>query len=202
MILPDNQDTRKTAAEIITNGGVIAFRTDTFYGLGADPLAADAVAKIRQLKGREESKAILLLVADASAVNRFVSTRTRLFDLLAARYWPGPLTLVAPARPELPAELTAGSETIGVRLPDDARVRELVRACGGALTATSANRSGGAAARNAEEVSIYFPSGLDLIVDGGEVVATAPSSVVDVSSEVPRLIREGAISARELLTDS
>src|SRR6266550_1918707 len=134
MIVPDNERARIQAAEIIRRGGVIVFRTDTFYGLGANPLDPTAVAKIKQLKGREESKPILVLIADRVDVDRFIAQRTPLFDRVAERHWPGPLTLVDKARPELPNELTAGSKRIGVRLPNDRDVRDLVRACGGSLT--------------------------------------------------------------------
>ena len=118
--------------------------------------------------------------------------------MIAVGHWPGPLTLIGGARPEVPVELTAGTRTIGVRLPDDENVRSLVRACGGALTATSANVSGQPPARTAKEVENYFPEGIDLIIDGGEVTATEPSTVLDLSGPKARLIREGAISARSL----
>lgn len=199
MIRNDSETTRAEAARIISNGGLIAFRTDTFYGLGADPLNAAAVAKIRELKGREESKPILLLISDMDQLESFVGDHSGVFEQTAAAHWPGPLTLVGAARPELPIELTAGTNTIGVRLPDDQNVRALVRACGGALTATSANVSGEPPARTAKEVEDYFPN-IDLIIDGGDVSATEPSTVLDLSQAEPRLVREGAIP-REALGD-
>ena len=189
----NNAETRSEAAEIIAAGGVIAFRTDTFYGLGADPFNANAIQKIRALKGSEETKPILLLISDDSEVDRFIQ-QAEFFKLVARDHWPAPLTLIGVARPEVPAELTAGTNSLGVRLPDDDNVRALVRACGGALTATSANVSGQPPARTAKEVENYFPAGIDLIVDGGEVTATEASTVLDVSSSEARLVREGAIS--------
>lgn len=186
------------AAEIIRRGGLIAFRTDTFYGLGVDPFNQAALRALIKLKGREEGKPILVLIADSDQVDRFISLRSSLFNRVAERYWPGPLTLVGQARPDLPEELTVRTGTIGVRLPNDARVREFLRACGGALTATSANVSGQPAARTAREVEGYFPNGVDLIVDGGDVGEVAASTVLDVSGAEPRLIREGAISKAEL----
>jgi L-threonylcarbamoyladenylate synthase len=197
MIVQDSSLSYLQAAEIIRSGGVIAFRTDTFYGLGADPLNAAAVRKIRELKGREETKPILILISDDSELDRFTNN-SQFLRMVAAGHWPGPLTLVGGARPELPVELTAGTRTIGVRLPDDEGVRRLVRACGGALTATSANVSGQPAARTAKEVESYFPEGIDLIIDGGEVTATQPSTVLDLSGTEARLVREGAISREEL----
>jgi L-threonylcarbamoyladenylate synthase len=182
------------ASEVILSGGVIAFRTDTFYGLGADPFNHAAVARITELKGREDNKPILLLISDVDQVERFIRPRTDGFNIAARKFWPGPLTIVGTAVAALPEEITSGTGTVGVRLPADQSVRELVRDCGGALTATSANPSGSEPARSAEDVAGYFPVGLDLIVDGGEVTATEPSTVLDVSSSPPRVVREGAIS--------
>lgn len=186
------------AAEIIKNGGVIAFRTDTFYGLGVDPLNASAVKKILELKGREEGKPILVLISDHALVQRFLTKTNDDFATLAQRFWPGPLTLIAIARQNLPEELTAGTGTLGVRLPADTEVRDLVRECGGALTATSANPAGQAPACSAQEVANYFSRGVDLVVDGGEVTATEPSSVIDVTRSQPFIIREGTIKRAEL----
>ena len=180
------------AARIISEGGVIAFRTDTIYGLGADPFNATAVAKIRDLKGREENKPILLLLADASAADRFIADRSKVFDDIARKFWPGPLTIVGRAVANLPSEITAGTETVGVRVPGDGSVRDFVRQCGGALTATSANPSGREPARSAQQVIDYFGNRIDLVLDGGVVTATQPSTVVDVTTSPMRIIRQGA----------
>jgi L-threonylcarbamoyladenylate synthase len=177
---------------------VVAFRTDTFYGLGADPLNVQAVRAIRQLKGREDSKPILLLISDASVVERYLENPSASFRGVAKRHWPGPITLIGKSKADISDELTASSGTIGLRLPDDENVRDLVRACGGALTATSANPAGREPARTADEVQSYFPEGLDLIVDSGEVTVSAPSTVVDLSTDRAKLIREGAISKQAL----
>lgn len=198
LIYKDTPEIRHEVAGVIRAGGIIAFRTDTFYGLGADPLNAKAVNQIKQLKGREEGKPILLLISDMEYVDRFVARATS-FKEIAARYWPAPLTFIGHARPDLPFDLTAGSGSIGLRLPDDEDVRALVRMCGGALTATSANVSGSEPARSAQEVGKYFPRGVDLIIDSGPVTATGASTVVDISGEKPKLIREGAIKREELV---
>jgi len=193
----DNLQTRQEAAEIVSGGGMIAFRTDTFYGLGVDPLNPSAVRRVRELKGREESNPILLLISDETEVERLIEP-SALFRDVAARHWPGAITLVGSAKPNVPLELTANTQTLGVRLPADEDVRELVRRCGGALTATSANLSGQPAARTAKEVASYFASDIDLIIDGGEVTVTAPSTVLDVSGSKARLIREGVVSREQL----
>lgn len=182
-----------TASEVIYNGGVIAFRTDTFYGLGVDPFNAAAVARLRGLKGREDNKPILLLISDAEQVERVIAASSDRFKIAAREFWPGPLTIVGSAVAELPEAITSGTGTVGVRLPADKDVRELVRECGGVLTATSANPAGREPARSAQEVASYFTSGLDLIVDDGEVTATEPSTVLDVLTSPPRIVREGAI---------
>lgn len=193
-ILPSNN----AAARVIASGGVVAFRTDTLYGLGVDPLNAAAVRRIWELKGREEGKPILLLIADREQVERFVSTRSSTFNQLAEQFWPGPLTIIGAARPELPPELTAGTGTIGLRLPDDERVRGFVRACGGALTATSANPAQQPAARSANQVRDYFADKLDLIVDDGAVELTEPSTVVDATGKTVKIVREGLITRAQL----
>ncbi len=200
MIQRDDFTTRIHAAQIIAAGGVIAFRTDTFYGLGVDPFNPAAVRRIRELKRREDAKPILLLISDLSEVDRFITRQTDAFKSVANRFWPGPITLIGSARPELPDELTAGTETIGLRLAYDEDVRSLVRGCGGALTATSANTSGSDPARSATDVAHYFRHGIDLILDSGNVTATEPSTVLDLSEDKPRLIREGVVR-RKLLAD-
>jgi L-threonylcarbamoyladenylate synthase len=194
MILRDTPETHRHAAALVKAGSVVAFRTDTFYGLGADPFNRGALQQLRALKGREDGKPILLVISDASEVPRFSSRRSKLFDALSARHWPGALTLVLGAGADLPPELTAGTGTIGLRLPADEAVRALVRACGGALTATSANPAGEPPARTAGEVAGFFPAGLSLIVDGGATHTEAASTVLDVSQDEARLIREGAVS--------
>jgi L-threonylcarbamoyladenylate synthase len=197
MIVVDGHEARERAAQLIKAGGVVAFRTDTFYGLGADPFNREALAAIKSLKGRDDGKPILVVLGDPLQAERLI-VRSALFDKFSARHWPGALTLVAEARDDVPVELTAGTGTVGVRLPDDDAARDFVLACGGALTATSANLAGGPPARQAQEVALAFPNGLALIVDGGEARSVQPSTVLDVSGAKPRLIREGVITKAEL----
>jgi L-threonylcarbamoyladenylate synthase len=193
MIIPYTAESFELISQTITRGGVIAFRTDTFYGLGADPFARAAVQRIKELKGREDHKPILIVVSDYDQVERFITEPSLAFRALAETFWPGALTLVGKARAEVPEEITAGTDTIGVRLPRDERVRALVRACGGALTATSANSSNELPATSAQAVNDYFGDLIDLIIDDGEAQTDAPSTVVDASGDKPKLIREGVI---------
>ncbi|HKZ79920.1 MAG TPA: L-threonylcarbamoyladenylate synthase [Pyrinomonadaceae bacterium] len=198
MIVPNSAQARLLAAKTIRGGGLIAFRTDTFYGLGADPLNKSAIHDIRELKGREEQKPILLVISDPERVDDFFAYRSKQLDEVMRQHWPGPLTLVGPARPELPVELTSGRGTIGLRLPADEDLRAFVRACGGALTATSANPSGSPPPQSAKDVERYFPKGISLIIDSGTSRLTEPSTVLDLSGERPRLLREGVIKQAAL----
>ena len=198
MTITQTTESLPRIAETIAGGGIIAFRTDTFYGLGADPFNRRALQRIKQLKGREATKPILVVISDIDLIERFISERSRAFDLLAERFWPGALTLIGKAAPAVPDEVIAGTGTIGIRLPGDDNVRTLVRSCGGALTATSANASGADPARTAKEVESYFGPSIDLIVDGGEARVDLPSTVVDAVGSKPTLIREGEIPWAEI----
>jgi L-threonylcarbamoyladenylate synthase len=191
VLLEYSQRTIERAAELIGDGGVIAFRTDTFYGLGADPFDRAAVQRIKELKGREDHKPILIVVSDREQVERFITSPSQSFQLLSENFWPGALTLIGKARSDVAAEITAGTDTVGVRLPNDERVRALVRACGGALTATSANPSHEPPANSAQAVRDYFGDLIDLIIDDGDAQTDAPSTVVDATNDAPKLVREG-----------
>lgn len=198
MIISQTTDNLRQITATIAGCGVIAFRTDTFYGLGADPFNASAVQKIRELKGREDDKPILIVISDTKEVDRLIPFRAKAFDDLAKRFWPGALTIIGQAAAELPNQLTVGTKTVGVRLPDDDRVRALIAACGGALTATSANVSGQPPARTAAEVASYFGQRIDLIVDGGATTSESPSTVVDATTSELKLVREGLIPWSEV----
>jgi L-threonylcarbamoyladenylate synthase len=198
VIIAQTVESYSRIASVISNGGVIAFRTDTFYGLGADPFNREVVQKIKQLK--VSYKPILIVISDLEKVTRFVADPSQTFHLLAKTFWPGPLTLIGKAARGVPDEITAGTQTVGVRLPADEKVRALVRACGGALTATSANPSHQEPAKTAQEVSNYFSEAIDLIVDDGDARVDRPSTVVDVCDVEPRLIREGVLSWLQILT--
>ena len=198
MILPHGDEALREAARHTGAGGLVAFRTDTFYGLGADPFRREALKRINALKGRD-GKPILVIIGAPAEAARFVARESAAFRALSESLWPGALTLVAPARGEVPEEITAGTGTVGVRLPADAAVAQLVKACGGALTATSANPAGEPPARTALEVESYFGEALPLVIDGGEASAQLPSTVVDVTGDGAAVIREGVISADALL---
>jgi len=179
--------------DVVRARGVIAYPTDTFYGLGADPRDPEAVRRIFAIKGREAGQPILLLLHDRSEVAAWASAVTPSAERLMDRFWPGPLTLVFPAAPHVLPELTGGGGTIGLRVPGNELTRELLRHLGRALTGTSANRSGGRDPRTVEEVMREVGDRVDLILDGGVTTGNRPSTVVDVTVEPPRIIRQGIL---------
>ena len=186
------------AVQIILDGGVIAFPTETFYGLGADALNVQALEKIFQIKGREENKPLLLLVADRTWVPRLVRTIPPAAERLMENFWPGPLTLVFEAASGLPAVLTAGTGKIGLRISSHPVAQVLIQTVGRAITATSANLSGQPSASFSAEVRETLGRELDAILDGGKTNGGLGSTVLDVSSNPPRMIRPGAVSLASL----
>jgi L-threonylcarbamoyladenylate synthase len=185
--------------EVVASGGVIAYPTDTFYGLGADPKNPVAVKRLFGIKGRQKDQPILLLIADPADAGWWAAEITPEAAGLMKRHWPGPLTLVFRAKGEVLPELTAGTGTIGLRVPGSVLVRDLVRFLGRALTGTSANLSGRPSLRTAQKTAEELGSLVDLVLDGGETTGGTASTVLDVTAAVPRLIREGAISAKDIL---
>jgi len=183
--------------EVISRGGVIVYPTDTFYALGVDPRNAAAVKRLFAMKGRHSDQPILLLIAEASDVNDWASEVTPQAQVLMQKYWPGPLTLVFDARANVPAALTASTGTIGLRVPGNKLTRGLLSYLGHALTGTSANISSKPSPKTVQETATI--AGLvDLILDGGETAGYMPSTIVDVRSGVPHVIREGAIPSKSI----
>ncbi|MGH9463384.1 MAG: L-threonylcarbamoyladenylate synthase [Vicinamibacteria bacterium] len=186
------------AAELIRHGGVIGYPTETAYGLGADAMNGDARERIFAMKGRGHDKVLPIIVADLDQLDSLCHPIPDTVRVLAEHFWPGPLTLVVPLRNEL-RQGFGGGTSIAVRVSGLALARELARASGCGLTATSANRSGGEPARNASEVWATLGDALDLVLDGGEVSRLAPSTIVDLMGETPRLLRAGPVLFDEIL---
>jgi L-threonylcarbamoyladenylate synthase len=181
------------AAMVLRADGLVAFPTETFYGLGAAALRPAAVRRVFAVKGRSEGKPLLVLVDSVDMVERLAATVSARARELMAHHWPGALTLVLAARPDVPTEVTAGSATIGVRLSAHPVARALVSALGGPITAPSANPADAEPPTTASGVVGYFGDALPLVLDGGPTPGGAPSTVLDVSVEPPRLIRAGAV---------
>jgi L-threonylcarbamoyladenylate synthase len=186
------------ASQIILQGGVVAFPTETFYGLGADILDLKALQKVFQIKGREEHKALLLLVADRTWLPGLVKKIPPVAEQLIETFWPGPLTLVFDSSPHLPSILTANTGKVGLRISSHPVAQALVRAVGRAVTATSANVTGQPSASLASEVFQTLGRQVDAILDGGKTVGGLGSTVLDVSGVLPKIIRQGAVSRKEL----
>lgn len=194
---PTPQNINK-AAHIIKNGGLIAYPTETVYGLGADPHNVDAIAKIFSTKGREENKGIILLIRDQSDLPTLVETVTPTAQTLIDAFWPGPLTLIFKALPSLPSALTGGLDTIALRHSSSPITTQLLNALRTPITSTSANRSGTPPCTSAHDVQNTLGDHLDFILDGGTSPDTLPSTLVDVSTNQAILLREGALPLQSL----
>jgi L-threonylcarbamoyladenylate synthase len=184
-------------ASLLQSGGVIAFPTDTAYGLGADPFNEAAIDRIFRIKGREETKPILLIV-DSLAMAKSVSVPPRVFRKTARQFWPGPLTMILRAAKSLPPKVTAGTNTIGLRWPVAEFATRLLKHFKRPITATSANRSGQPSAITAEEVRAQFDESLDVLIDGGTLPSRGGSTLLDLTVEPPVLLREGPVSFESL----
>jgi L-threonylcarbamoyladenylate synthase len=185
-------------------GGVIGFPTDTAYGLGADPFQESAVRRIFEIKGRPEAKPILVLVDSMDMLKQIVdySSISGITEMLASRFWPGPLTMILPVlRPELgnvSRIVTAGTGTIGVRWPRAPFVTRLVRAFGKPITATSANKSGEPSTASADEVRAQLGMDLEMLIDGGVLASPQGSTMLDLTQTRPTIVREGPVSRKAL----
>lgn len=190
----------REAADIVREGGIVAFPTESFYGLGACPFDARAVRRIFDLKGRSlRTGPILVLIRSRADLAPLVTEITPTAERLMESCWPGPLTLVFRASGAVPSALTAGTGMIGVRLSAHPDVQRVLEAVGGPLTGTSANRSGQPPATTVEEVERALGDSVDAILDGGATPGGLPSTVVDTTVTPPRVIREGRVPTSSLL---
>lgn len=178
--------------------GVIAFPTDTFYGLGADPFNRDALFKIFEIKQRPADKPLLVLIASLDQLKDLAQEVSDNARRLMERFWPGPLTLVFKAKSQLPDALTAGTGTIGIRLPGHPLTLKLLETLERPLTAPSANISGVEEPATAQQVEKTLGEQLDVIIDGGPTPGGRVSTVLDTTQNPPKLIREGAVSRSDL----
>lgn len=197
--VPDSAIVRE-ASEILREGGLVVYPTETLYGIGARADSSDALSRIAAVKRRSDTKPILVIVDDSDAITPLVREITDDARLLMETFWPGPLTLVFPAAAGTLEPLTRGTGTIGIRVPASRFCRDLVAGTGVPVTSTSANRTGEAVAGTAGEIQSVFGDEIDLYIDGGLLADRQPSTVVDVSRGTPVVLREGAISRGTLST--
>lgn len=200
----------ETAADLgarLAAGAVLAYPTETFYGLGCNPRDPAAVTRIVLLKGRPAGRPLPLIAATPGAARSLVRldpTAKHLWERLTRRFWPGPLTVVALAAPGLAAGVLAGGDAVGVRVSSSGTARRVAGLCGGAIVATSANLSGQRPALSAADVEARLGAGVDLVIDGGTCAGGPPSTVVEIHRGRWRVLRPGAIDAaavQEVLGD-
>jgi len=181
------------AVAVLNKGGVVAFPTETYYGLAVDPLNPLALNLLFSLKQRDIAKPILTLIDDRESLSTLVHEVPSIYSGLMEKFWPGPLTLIFKAKVNLPVLLTAGTSTIGVRQSSHPFARQLLRAFGRPITATSANISGQDAAVDAYGVKAQFSNRIDMVFDGGKAPGVLGSTIVGLDGSRLKLIREGII---------
>ena len=194
-VVPANPEMIGRAAAVIRAGGLVAFPTETVYGLGANALDSAAVARIFEAKGRPATNPVIVHVSDVSEVLNVAAVWPETAAKLATRFWPGPLTLVVPKADLVPPIVTAGGPTVAVRCPNHAVARDLIRTAGVPIAAPSANRSTELSPTRAEHVLKSLNGRIDLLLDGGPCTGGIESTVVDASGEIPRVLRPGLLSA-------
>lgn len=198
----DTQDSFQTAikdaAEVILSGGIVAVPTESFYGLAVHALDEKAIGRLFAVKRRREDNPVLILIPSKEGQSSYVTEVHEKGRKLMERFWPGGLTMVFFAGPILPRSLTAGTGKIGVRLSSHPVPTELARAVGAPITGTSANRSGRPSCSTAEEVMEALGEDIDLILDGGKTAGGKGSTVLDVTTDPPVVLREGIVSRNEL----
>ena len=188
----------RAAVNILRNGGLVAFATETVYGLGADATNPEAIRRVYQAKGRPPTNPLIVHVIDEAMAMRYTTHWPVAAQILARAFWPGPLTLVVPRGPSIAPQVSADLDTIGVRSPNHALAQSLLRAFDGPIAAPSANRSNRISPTTAEHVRAELGDAVDLILDGGACQVGIESTVVDVSSTRPAILRPGSITAAQI----
>ena len=196
-ILKATENNIMVAAQIVRRGGLAVYPTETVYGLGCDPFNIEAVKRVLDLKG-ERNKPLPVLAASIGDADKiaFISPNSR---KLAAKFWPGPLTIVFPKKPALPDVVTFSLDSVGLRIPNNDIAFHLIRLSGGLLIGSSANRTGEEPPRQVQEISEELKEMVDVVLDGGAATHGMPSTVADLTSEKPRILREGPISLKAIL---
>ncbi|MCI0698073.1 threonylcarbamoyl-AMP synthase [candidate division KSB1 bacterium] len=187
------------AVSALQNRGVIAYLTDTLYGLGGDARSTLAIAKIFALKGRSAERALPVIIGEKSMLPDYAGEISPAAAALIEQFWPGPLTLIFKATPTVPMMLIGDTGKIAIRLPAARLAREISNGLGAPIIATSANRSGEPVTVSAKEIAKIFGKGLVLILDSGSPRNRQPSTILDVTTQPPRLIRAGAVPATEII---
>ncbi len=200
LLSAENGNTAAIAAQIIKDNGLVALPTETVYGLGANGLSEDAVAKIFVAKGRPQDNPLILHIAEATEMEKFCHSIPDSAYALAEAFWPGPLTMVLPAKSSVPKCTTAGLSTVAVRCPDNDVTRQIIRLSGVPIAAPSANLSGKPSTTTAQHVLHDHDGKIDAVVDGGPCRVGVESTIVDLTEPRPRLLRPGGITPEQLIS--
>lgn len=186
------------AVKALKAGKLVVFPTDTVYGIGADAFNKSAVEKIFDAKGRDSKKPLQVLIADKKDLDFIAEEKSDMLYRLVEKFMPGALTIVMPAKKDFPRWVTCGLDTVGVRMPANTLALEMIKAFGKPISATSANISGMPDPKDAQQVIEYLDGKIDLILDGGATPDNVPSTVLDISVNPPKILRQGKISAEEI----
>ena len=193
-----NKESISEAAEIIKQGGLVAFPTETVYGLGADGLNSIAVAKIFEVKKRPSFNPLILHISDKSSLEKYSKVRNDKVDQLINKFWPGPLTLVLPKTNLVPDIVTAGNLTVAIRIPNHPVALQLIKECGSPIAAPSANRFGHLSPTDSSHVAKYLGNKVDLILDGGKCSVGIESTIIEFVDDEFYLLRPGGLSKEEI----
>lgn len=195
----NNYQKLKYPAEIIRNGGIVVFPTETVYGIGVNGLDRNAVEKLYKIKERPLDKPISLLVSDFEMIEKVAQNITEVEYKLMKKFFPGPLTIILNKRDIVPDIVTSGGDTVGIRMPKEEITRKLIEYAGVPIAAPSANISGKPSGTNLQEIIQEFEGKVDYFIDGGKSEIGISSTIVKVIDEIPYILREGSISKKEIL---
>ena len=187
----------RVASQIVSNGGLVVYPTDTVYGLGCDPFNVKAVKRVFRVKGDRKKPLPILAcsVADLEKIARLSDVARK----IAAKFWPGPLTVIVPKKPALPDIVTNDLDSVGVRVPKHDMAIQLIRLSEGLLVGTSANKTGQKPACTASEALEQLGEEVDVVLDGGKALLEEPSTVADLTTEEPKILREGPVALKDIL---
>jgi len=197
-VLKATVDNIREASRVVKNGGLVVYPTDTVYGLGCDPFNVKAVERVFKVKGERKEKPLPILASDIKFIKKIANINEKARKI-AEKHWPGPLTLVVPKKPALPNIVTCGLASVGVRIPNHTVAIQLINLCDGLLIGTSANKTGEKSSRNAQEASKQIGEKVDIILDNGPTPLGQESSIVDLTLEKPKMLREGPLNLIDIL---
>jgi len=197
-VLRATVDNIREASEVVKSRGLVVYPTDTVYGLGCDPFNLRAVKRVFKVKGERKQKPLPILASDIQFIQKIAYLNERVRKI-ADRHWPGPLTLVIPKKPTLPNVVTCGLPSVGVRIPNHTVAIQLISFCNGLLVGTSANKTEEKPPKTAQEATKQLGKQVDIVLDGGPTPLGQESSIVDLTSKKPKMLREGPIKLEDIL---